>query len=120
MSNVLFVITDERKPLPTLRQWIIALGRGKMAQRHTVLKVWKPGKYKSIVFETERYRAILYDGNVLYNQVAERLDEICGGEYGLAIAPNRDKPGDFQIIRLDNENPNVRSIGEFGYEFEYR
>lgn len=119
MSNVLFDVSDERESLPTLRQWLKSIGKRKVAELHPVIKVWKPGKYKSIVFETERFRAILYDGNVLYNQVAERLDEMCGGDYGLAIRPNRDKPGHFSIVRLDNENPDVRSIGEFGYEFNY-
>ena len=119
MPNVLFDVPDERKSLPTLRQWITALGRSKMAQRHTVLKVWKPGKYQSIVFETDRYRAVLYSGNPVFKQVAERLDDICSEGYGLAIAPTRDKPGEFQIISLDDENPTVRAIGEFGYEFQY-
>jgi hypothetical protein len=119
MSNVLFDVSDERESLPTLRQWIKSIGKRKMAELHPVIKVWKPTKYKSICFETERFRAILYDGNVLYNQVAERLDDLCTSGNGLAIAPNRDKPGSFKIVGLDNESPTVRSIGEFGYEFQY-
>lgn len=119
MSNVLFDVSDERKPLPTLRQWIASLGKRKMAQLYPVIKVWKPGKYKSIVFETEQFRAILYDGNSLYPEVTKRLDEMCAGEYGLAIAASRDEPGRFEIHRMDNENPSVRAMGEFGYEFKY-
>lgn len=119
MSNVLFNVSDERQPLPTLRQWVNSLGKRKMAELHPVVKVWKPGKYKSIVFETERFRAVLYDGNVLYNEVSSRLDEICTAGYGLGIAPNRDEPGKFLIVSMDNESPTVRSIGEFGYEFSY-
>lgn len=119
MSNVLFDVSDERKPLPTLRQWVNSLGKRKMAQLYPVVKVWKPGKYKNIVFETDAFRAVLYDGNVLYPEISKRLDEICSGEFGLAIAPMRDEPGRFEIHRMDNECPTVRFIGEFGYQFEY-
>lgn len=117
--NVLFDVADKREPKPTLRQWVKSLGKRKMAQCYPVLKVWKPGKFQSIVFETDGFRAILYDGNVLFKSLSEQLDALCTDGTGLAIAPDRDKPGDFKIVRLDNENPTVYSIGEFGYEFQY-
>lgn len=119
MSNVLFDVSDEREPLPTLRKWVNSLGKRKMAELYPVIKVWKPGKYKSIVFETDRFRAALYQGNVLYEAVASQIDALCTNGYGLAIAPNRDEPGKFLILRMDNESPTVRSIGELGYEFTY-
>lgn len=117
--NVLFDVDDKREPKPTLRQWLNANKKRKLAQCYPVLKVWKPGKFQSIVFETDGFRAILYDGNVLFKQVAERLDELCTAGNGLAISVDRDKPGTFKIVSLDNEKPDVRYIGELGYEFFY-
>lgn len=117
--NVLFDVDDKREPKPTLRQWLNTNGKRKLAQQYPVLKVWKPGKYQSIVFETDRFRAILYDGNPLFGKVAKELDAMCSGAYGLAISVNERDPGSFKIVAMDNENPTVRSIGEFGYEFFY-
>lgn len=119
MSDVLFACSDEREPVPTLRQWLKTIGKRKVADIHIVVKVWKPGKYKSIVFETERFRAVLYDSSPVYKAVADKLDDLCGGDYALAIRPDRDKPGSFEIVRRDNEKPTVRAIGEFGYEFTF-
>lgn len=117
--NVLFDIDDRREQLPTLRQWLKSNGKRKLAKVYPIFKVWKPGKYKTICFETEHFRALLDDGNPLFKQVAGGLDNFCDGSRGLGICPDPEHPGKFQLVSMDNEKPTVECLGEAGYKFRY-
>lgn len=119
MSDVLFDISGEREKLPTLRQFLKNRGNRKIAQRYAVLIVWKPSTYKTIVFETDSFRAIVYEGDVAYSQIESRLDDIVYGQGGIGIVVDKASPGKFQIVSVPNENPAVEPIGEYGYRFTY-
>lgn len=117
--NVLFDVDDSRQQLPTLRQWLKSRGKRKLAEVYPVIKVWKPGKYQTICFETESFRALLDDRNPLFKQVSAGIDGLCDGSRGLGISVDGDNPGRFKLVSMDNERPAVQSLGEFGYKFSY-
>ena len=119
MSNVLFSISDEREKLPTLRNFLKSNGKRKLPSVFPVTIVWLPSKYPNFVFETERFRAIVYKGNPLYESLSESIEGIILGGPGLGISPDIAKPGKFDIVSLDNENPTVEPIGEYGWRITY-
>lgn len=119
MSNVLFDVDNEREKLPTLREFLKSRGKRKIAEVYPIYTVWRPGKYPTVVFETDSFRAIVYGGNSLYKSIADGLDALVYETGGLGIKPNLDNPGTFSIVSLPNEHPAIEPIGEFGYRFVY-
>lgn len=119
MSTVLFNGSDERIQLPTLRNWIKSQGNKKIAQSYIVNTIWFPTKFPNIVFETERFRALVYNGNPQYEAIRGFVLEYDGTVGGLAVSPNREEPGKFELIALDKEKPSVEFIGEFGLRIKY-
>lgn len=119
MSNVLFNVSDEREKLPTLRQWLKERGKRKIAQVYPVMLIWLPTKYPNIVFETDSFRAILYSGNPAYKPVCDAIDGLVSAGTGLGISVDRDNPGVFAIVSLDNESPSIESISDVGWRYVY-
>ena len=119
MPNELFSITGERKKLPTLRMFLKSNGDRKLPQIFPVFTVWKPSQYGTIVFETERFRAIVYEGDSVYEQLSQNLENIVWESSGLGVSPDIDNPGRFSLVSLDREDPWVTTLGEYGWKLNY-
>lgn len=117
--NELFNVSGERESVPTLREFLKSNGSKRLAKVYPVMVIWKPSRYPNIVFQTERFRAIVYKGDSAYEAILSRLDELTLNGTGLGISPDSNKPGQFTVSVLDGESVHYEDINGLGWRANY-
>lgn len=119
MTSVLFTCGDEYVKKPTLREFMLSNFGEKLPNQFHIVTIWLPGKYPNLVFETERFRAILYPNDVSYENVCSGINDLIDKSIGLAVRPDRGKEGKFDLVAMPKERPTYEPIGGTGFKVNY-
>lgn len=106
--------SDDFPKLPTLLQYCKAAQEAELKPIRIVQKIWLPNKFRSITFDTEKYRLRLSDSSPLYTPILEFIPTAEEQEACLAIRICDAKAGTYEIEVLENEKCVWELMGEYG------
>ena len=105
---------DDFPKLPTLLQFCKAAQEAELKPVRIVQKIWLPNKFRSITFDTEKYRLRLSDSSPLYLPVLDWLPTAEEEETCIAIRISDAKAGKYSIEKLEAEKCTWELMGDFG------
>lgn len=119
MDMIFEIEYTKKAPVPTLTEFLKDLSpTKKLKSKYAVTHVWKPGKYPTLTFQTEDFRAVVYENNPLYGKLLEFAETCAENETHFALVVERDSPGAFKIVS-SGEAGKWEPVGERGLEFKF-
>lgn len=111
---------DTQKKLPTFLQFLREHQGEDIPSFNLVKKVFKPNKFPSVTFDTERFRLRIDESSNLYEEVLEALESLPEENACLAIWITSPEEKSFSLESVPNEECTWKELGSAGWELEVK